>query len=232
MIDRIFRAVRRRLGHGPQSSEVRPAGEVFDAWARDGRDDGMEHAHLPVVRRILEGIGLSSGTRYLDIGCGNGYTVRWAAAERGATAMGLDASREMVARARALSAGMPNVSFAFAAFPEHSLTGASFDVIFSMETMYYMTDLDEALREVLRLLEPGGLFVSAIDFYRENRVSHGWTGYVGTEMKLMSARGWRRAFERTGFQSVSQSRLVVPEAEAREPWHATVGSLVTSGRRS
>jgi len=230
-MNRIVRAVARRLGLGATSIHTRPAGEVFDAWARDGRDLGMEQAHGPVVRRVLEELELGRGSRYLDLGCGNGYTVRWVASERGATAVGLDASEDMVARARTLSQGMADVSFARGSFPDHALEPASFDVIFSMETMYYMTDLDVALKEVLSLLKPGGLFVSAIDFYRENRESHGWTGYVGAEMHLLSARDWHRAFERAGFRSVSQERLIVPEAEAREPWHATVGCLVTRGWR-
>lgn len=232
MINRILRAVRRRLGQALPRRGIRPAGEEFDAWALDGRDDGMESAHGPVVRRILQDLTLDSRSRYLDIGCGNGHTVRWVATRHGATAVGVDASKEMVARARALSEGLPNVSFEWASFPDHSLAAASFDVIFSMEAMYYMTDLPAALGEVLDLLKPGGIFVSAIDYYGENRVSHRWTRYVRTKMKLMSARQWHRAFERAGFQSVSQERLVIPEAEARERWHATVGSLVTRGIRA
>jgi len=228
---RIAHALARRLRVGATSTATPPAGEVFDAWARDGRDDGMELAHGPVVWRVLRQLNLDPDSRYLDIGCGNGYTVRWVAVERGATAVGLDASREMVTRARALSADLVNASYVHAVFPRHSLPAASFDVIFSMETMYYMSDLDKALREVSSLLKPGGIFVCAVDFYRENRASHGWTSYVGTEMNLMSARGWRRAFRHAGFQSVSQERVIVPRSEAREHWHATAGSLVTRGRR-
>lgn len=228
---RIVRAIARRLGLRPAHPALRPAGEVFDAWARDGRDDGMQRAHGPVVRRIFDRLELDGTSRYLDIGCGNGYTVRWVASQFGSTAVGLDASREMIARASALSIALPNVSFVCSSFPRHSLPAATFDVIFSMETMYYMLDLHEALTAVLNLLSPGGIFVSAIDYYRGNRASLGWPGYVGAEMKLMSARNWRRAFEGAGFQSVSQTRLVLPATEARERWHATVGSLVTTGRR-
>lgn len=226
---RIVRALARRLRIGSRPAATRPAGEVFDVWARDGRDEGMEVAHGPVVRRVLEGLELGPDVRCLDVGCGNGYAVRWLASRCGASAVGLDASPEMIARARALSEGLPDVSFECAAFPEHSLPARSFDVVFSMEAMYYMSDLDEALRAVLDLLAPGGLFVSAVDYFRENRESLGWPGYVGADMKLLSAPEWRQAFERAGFRSVSQRRVVVPEDEAKERWHATVGSLVTTG---
>jgi cyclopropane fatty-acyl-phospholipid synthase-like methyltransferase len=228
-MQRIFRAIGRRLGVARSGGGFRPAGDVFDTWAQDGRDDGMERAHGPVVRRILDDLTLDADTRYLDIGCGNGYSVRWAA-ERGAgTAVGLDVSKEMIGRARALSSGLPHVTFEHSSFPEHTLTPASFDVILSMEAMYYMTDLDAALREVLALLKPGGLFVCAVDFFREHRRSHKWPRLVGTEMKLMSARGWRRAFEHAGFRSVRQARMIIPQDEAGAASHASVGCLVTFG---
>jgi SAM-dependent methyltransferase len=101
-----------------------------------------------------------------------------------------------------------------------------------METLYYMTDVPRALTEIRRLLKPGGTFVSAIDFFRENRISRGWIKYVGAHMNYWSARRWRAAFESAGFEDVDQERLVVPPGEAVERWHATVGCLVTRGRRS
>jgi len=191
----------------------------------------MEVAHGPVARRVLASLGLGPDSHYLDLGCGNGYTVRLVSARYGATAVGVDASSEMIAKARSLSPHSPDVSFVCASFPRHSLPERSFDVVFSMESMYYMVDLDEALRAVLELLKPGGVFACAVDFYQENTASLGWPGYVGTDMKLLSAQEWRSALEAAGFGAISQRRVVIPEGEAQEPWHATVGSLLTVGRR-
>lgn len=222
----------RRLGGRRARHAAAPAGTVFDAWAQDGRDAGMERGHGPVARRVFQSLGLSPGDWYLDIGCGNGYTVRWAAALlSGGQAFGIDASPRMIERARSLSAGDTRAAFAVAVFPLHDLPLSSFDVIFSMETLYYMTDIPAALREIRRLLKPGGAFVSAIDFYAENRISHDWVSYVGARMSLWNARHWKREFERAGFTDVSQERLLIPADQAVERWHATVGSLVTRGRR-
>lgn len=206
--------------------------EAFDTWALDGREAKMERGHGPIARRIFASLRLAPDARYLDIGCGNGYSVRWAAAAapRG-QAVGLDLSPEMVRRARELSAGFPNVAFAEAAFPRHELPPASFDAIFSMEVFYYLPDPEAALRESLRLLKPGGTFVSAIDIYRGHPMARKWTRYVGTKTKLWSGRRWRRAFERAGFVDVAQERMILPPEEAIEVWHTRAGSLVTKGRR-
>jgi SAM-dependent methyltransferase len=204
--------------------------EVFSAWALDGRAAGMERAHGPVARRILERLSLPAHGWYLDIGCGNGYTVRWMASRLpSGRAIGLDAAPEMIRQARELSSGSAGVEFHQAAFPDHDLPAASFDAIFSMETFYYLPDISAGLAACRRLLKPGGVFVSAVDFYAENPDSHGWPQYVGVRMALLSAAQWSRAFEDAGFAPVEQERIVVPGEEAAEPWHATVGSLVTRG---
>lgn len=209
------------------------ARDVFDEWAADDRGSSMERAHSPVVRTLIDRLDLAPTGGFLDIGCGFGYAVRLAAERlpRG-RAVGVDVSPQMLRQARKRAAGFGNVEFHECAFPQHSLQPASFDVAFAMESVYYMADLAAALAEIRRLLKPGGSFVSAVDYYEENVASHKWPGKVGTRMRLLDSAGWRRVFEGAGFAHVAQERLVVPEAVALEPWHATVGSLVTTGRRA
>ena len=91
---------------------------MFDEWALVGRAEGMERGHGPYARRGFEFLDLS-GTpmRYLDVGCGNGYTVRWAAAVLMVWRSGSMAAR-MVARAASLSEGT-RASFVHAPFPNH-----------------------------------------------------------------------------------------------------------------
>jgi ubiquinone/menaquinone biosynthesis C-methylase UbiE len=192
----------------------------------------MERAHGPVARRMFDQLRLAPGAWFLDIGCGNGYSVRWAAerAPQG-RAVGIDASPNMVARARELSRDWHNAEFHQAVFPHHALPAGSFDVVFSVEAFYYMGDVVECLREALRVLKPGGICISGIDYFRENPESRGWSGYVGARMRRWGEKHWARAFERAGFASVAQDRLVVPASEAVEPWHASIGSLVTQGVR-
>lgn len=205
---------------------------MFDEWARAGRDEGMERAHGPVARRVLERLELPPDGRYLDIGCGNGYTVGWAAARmpRG-TAVGTDVSPEMIRLARERSAALDNVRFEVAAFPDHPLRRGSFDAVFSMEVFYYFSDVGEGLEEALRLLKPGGEFACVVDYYEENPASHGWADDVGVGMELMSAAGWKEALQRAGFADVRRERITLPPGEAGQDWHETAGSLVTRGRR-
>ena len=216
-------------GDSEQLDRVR---DVFDDWAVRGRAEGMAESHTPFVRPAFELLELAPDARYLDIGCGNGYTVRWAAqgAPEG-SAVGIDLSAEMIALARSMSAGLDNVEFYRCAFPEHPLPRAGFDAILSMEVFYYLPDMGAALEETLRLLAPGGRFACLVDFYGENEASHSWPEDVGVAMTLLDSAGWRGALEDAGFEIADQRRMRVPADQASEPWKATEGSLLTLGRR-
>ncbi len=208
--------------------------EVFDDWADRGRAEGMESGHAFSARAGFERLELSPGAHYLDIGCGNGYTVRWAADLVGAEgqAVGLDVSPNMVERARAAAAGLAGVQFHVAAFPDHPLPRQAFQGIFSMEVLYYVPDVAGALQEIQRLLAPGGRFVCVVDYYRENSASHSWPDDLGVAMNLLSMAGWRGAFEEAGLTVAEQTCLLYPLEAGEEPgWKHTQGSLLTVGER-
>jgi SAM-dependent methyltransferase len=206
--------------------------EVFEAWAREGRAEGMERGHGAAARRAFELLELPREGWYLDVGCGNGYTVRWAAeAAPDGWAVGIDLSPAMVERARAASTAFPNVEFQVATFPDTSLPHGCFDAVLSMEVVYYLPDLDDALREIARLLVPGGRFACVVDYYEENVASHRWPDDVGVEMTLLDAAGWRRAIERAGLVVATQERVTQPADLGLADWKVTAGSLLTLAGR-
>jgi SAM-dependent methyltransferase len=210
----------------------------------------MAESHAPVARVALARLTLRRDARFLDIGCGNGYVVRWAAAAApDGLAVGIDASPEMIALARRHSNAIANVRFIVAQFgtdpadAAHAAYAASpYDAIFSMEVFYYLPDLDAALRETLALLRPGGRFACAVDYYAENTASHSWPADLGVRMTLLDGPGWRAAFERAGFVGVSQERIRQPapttaELEAAvhaagDEWKVIHGTLLTMGSRA
>ncbi len=200
--------------------------ELFDAWAEAGRAEGMERGHGPTARQAFDRLGIGADSRFLDIGCGNGYTVRWAA-ELGATAVGIDVSEKMIVRSRELSP--PQTRFIHAPFPLPMLKAKSFDAIFSMEVFYYFPDLTWAVLSTARLLRPGGLFACIVDYYEENRASHSWPEDVGVAMNLLSEQDWRLAMEEVGLEVVEQTRLT--DSNAAETWKREEGSLLTLARR-
>ncbi len=166
--------------------------DVFDEWARSGRAEGMERGHGPAARPAFEWLAVQPDEGYLDVGCGNGYTVRWAAAvDPSVRATGLDVSSAMIERARAMSADHPNASFVCSEFPTAHIAPGTVDAAFSMEVLYYLPDLPGALRAIRDLLAPGGRFACVVDFFTERPDSHSWPDDLGVDMTLWSAAEWR-----------------------------------------
>ena len=210
-----------------EDQHVAAVRRLFDEWAQAGRAEGMQRGHAPAAREAFERLGLQPGQHYLDIGCGNGYSVRWAAElDPSVQAVGLDLSAEMIRLAREQSSQLENVRFVNAPFPLPLLKARTFHAILSMEVFYYLPDVAWGMLSAARLLVPGGLFACVVDHYEENPVSHDWAEQLGLPMHRLSERGWRDVVESTGLTVVEQRRLC---ASVGEP--VSAGSLLTLCRR-
>jgi ubiquinone/menaquinone biosynthesis C-methylase UbiE len=104
---------------------------------------------------------LSNADTVLEIGCGTGTTaLKLASSVR--RMVGTDISGEMIsiAHERAAAAALGNV--AFKAEPAQCIAGAdrSFDAVLAFNLLHLVADRPTTLREVLRVLKPGGLLIS------------------------------------------------------------------------
>jgi SAM-dependent methyltransferase len=112
---------------------------------------------------LFDLISAVDGARVLDLACGHGRIAR-ELARRGAHVVGVDLAKELITRAqqveRAAALGIDYI-VDDAASP-HLLTGDSFDIVVSNFGLSDIDDLDGALRNVHRLLTPGGRFVFLI----------------------------------------------------------------------
>ena len=107
-------------------------------------------------------IDLRPGETVLDLGSGGGIDVLLSARRVGPTgrAIGLDMTDEMLALARrnAAEAGVTNVEFLKGEIEAIPLPDASVDVVISNCVINLSPDKGATLREVARVLRPGGRF--------------------------------------------------------------------------
>jgi SAM-dependent methyltransferase len=91
----------------------------------------------------------------LEVGCGPGRLAERLRDERGIRVTAVDTSERMVAlaRARGIDARLGDVqALAFG--------DASFDVVIAAWMLYHVADLDHGLREMARVLRPGGALIA------------------------------------------------------------------------
>ena len=171
----------------------------------------MERGHRPVGEQAIERMKIPVQGTVLDVGCGSGWAARFMAERaRDGRVVGIDVSDEMVRLARGESVDYPNVEFQVASAEQLPFNNAEFTHSFSMESLYYYTDIGEALAEIRRVLQPGGLFVAVVDLYQENEPSHQWIDFLKVPVQLLSAAEYYSLFERAGFINVSHERLPDP----------------------
>jgi ubiquinone/menaquinone biosynthesis C-methylase UbiE len=197
----------------------------FDRWAADGKDRGMEERHWHTAKHALARMPVEAGETILDLGTGSGYALRALRETRDAgRCVGLDASREMVRNARGYTDD-DLIDFLSGDFQHLPLRDDSVDHVWSMEAFYYARDPDAVLREIRRVLRPGGTFFCAVNFFEESVHTHEWEDHVGVEMQRWDRRRYREAFRAAGLYVAEQDtipdrEIEIPPAEAfpTEDW--------------
>jgi SAM-dependent methyltransferase len=114
-------------------------------------------------QRLLRAMDVGPDDRILDIGCGAGLTTRDAAARavRG-SALGVDISDRMIATARRLSEGVPNVRFERADVQTASLPTGEFSLAISRFGTMFFGDPKVAFGNIACALRPGARFVQLV----------------------------------------------------------------------
>ena len=183
----------------------------FNDWARAGRGPGMEKGHRPVGEQAIDLMAIPSNARVLDVGCGSGWATRLMAAKAwSGRVVGIDIADEMIKLARETSTSFSNVEFRVASAEKLPFGDAEFTQAFSMESLYYYGDMLEALREIRRVLQPGGVFVTVVDLYQENAPSSQWIDQLKVPVEFLSIAEYSSLFERADFVKVSDRRLYDP----------------------
>ena len=118
------------------------------------------HMGGPDLRAMLDAVPLRGDERLLDVGCGPGHGAL-AFAPRVGEVVAVDLTADMLAQGRLLAAkrGVSNVTFQQGDVEEAPFPDASFDFVTSRYSAHHYPHPLRAVREVARVLRPGGVFL-------------------------------------------------------------------------
>ncbi|HWL70695.1 MAG TPA: class I SAM-dependent methyltransferase [Geminicoccus sp.] len=145
----------------PMAQNIYDRPEFFAAYSQLPRSvRGLAGApEWPVLQAMLPDL---AGRRVVDLGCGFGWFARFARAGGAATVLGIDLSRNMLARAGELTDD-PAITYRHMDLERLELPEAAFDLAFSALTLHYIVDLDRLAATVCRALVPGADLVLSIE---------------------------------------------------------------------
>jgi SAM-dependent methyltransferase len=141
-----------------ESADLRAAWEEhapkFIAWARAPRHDSYWLFHRDQFFELLP----PPGRRTLDLGCGEGRLARDLKA-LGYDVVAVDLSPTMLAAAKEAD---PELEAHLADAADLPFDEGSFDLVVAFMSLQDMDDIDGAIREAARVLEPGGSLCLAV----------------------------------------------------------------------
>jgi ubiquinone/menaquinone biosynthesis C-methylase UbiE len=134
--------------------------------AASAYEAGWRDQLAPAQSTMLDSVAWQAGQAVLDIACGTGLVTMQAAARVGptGTVCGTDISERMVALAQAAAEaqGVTNTCFIRMDAEDLQFEAGTFDLVLCALGLMYLPDPEAALREIHRVLRPGGQAAVAV----------------------------------------------------------------------
>jgi ubiquinone/menaquinone biosynthesis C-methylase UbiE len=169
----------------------------------------MNASHSKLTDWGLEQIPVENDYTILDVGCGGGRTVsKLAAIATLGKVYGIDFSEESVTATKRTNAqwiDLGRVEVRQGTVSELPFADGIFNLITAVETHFWWADLPNDMREVLRVLKPGGTLIVIAEIYKGMTTGAGKFAekYASrTGMTLLSVAEHQELFNNTGYSDV------------------------------
>jgi len=169
----------------------------------------------PLADDLVESAHISHNEMVLDVACGTGIVARLAAGQTGENVRvdGLDLNHGMLEVARALTKNEKRFAWHEASAEAMPMPGNTYDVVICQMGLQFMEDKPAALKEMYRVLKPGGRLVlnvpgPAAPLFRmmdkglEKHISPQAAGFVNTVFSLYEPGEIEALLKNAGFDDV------------------------------
>ena len=184
----------------------------------------MNSRHSKVTDWGLSHISFDKHSTILDVGCGGGRTVSKLAANASqGKVYGVDFSKESVAFASRINKqwiDMGRVEIREASVSQLPFSENVFDLVTAVETHFWWPDLPSDMREVFRVLKPGGALTIIAEVYKgantmTARLAEKYAVVSG--MKFLTANEHRELLANAGYSDIQIIE------EPRKGWICGIG---------
>jgi len=194
-----------------------------------------EHKSGHELQLVVDFATPTGTERVLDIGTGAGHTAL-ALAPKVAHVVLTDPVDAMLAAARGVfeNAGVRNAEFVTAVAERLPFPDADFDIVTTRLAAHHFDDVALAMREVARVLRPGGRFIFIDTLAPDDAQSAAFQHEVEslrdpTHRRIYTEREWIAFCEQAGFRV--EKTEVVRKAHDFEPWLQRGGEDAATMRR-
>lgn len=177
--------------------------EAFNRWSTTYEDSWLQSVYFDRIHNgVLRLVTLESSPGCIvDVGCGTGRLLRkilkrWLHARL----IGVDPAEGMVKKARQM---MPDATFIVGPAESIPLPDASADLVFSTTSFHHWQDQQQGIREIRRVLRPGGQFILADVMFPSFLIPLFHHCHIRTPLEV------RGMFEHAGLKVQKQQRIML-----------------------
>jgi ubiquinone/menaquinone biosynthesis C-methylase UbiE len=165
----------------------------------------MNWGHAALARWGLRHLEIRSDSQILDVGCGGGVNIaRMLKLAPSGSVSGLDYSDISVSKSvkvnrQAITAGRSEIKQG--GVSQIPWRDGSFDLVTAFETVYFWPDFVGDLREVRRVLKPGGVIFICNESVKSDDGAVPYQGFVKMlDLKMYSPSDFKAALKEAGFE--------------------------------
>lgn len=190
-------------------------------WWQDGFTDGADPEYVEQIVPIAAEL-LTGAKRLLDVGAGEGQLARVAAAQ-GTQVVASDITWNQIEVAAARGGGPMPIRSGAAQLP---FADESFDAVLACLVFEHISDVDDAVAEVSRVLEPGGHFVFMLNHPLLQTPNSGW---IDDQMLDPPEQYWRIGDYLVENETIEEVQLGVHIPFIHRPLSRYVNALAANG---
>ena len=183
------------------------------------------------ARYVLPLMNVERRDRILEVGCGEGWAARLLAAEaEEGLVIGLDLSRDAIHKARVNSTAFENILYLWAAAEEIPWQEKYFTLVLCVDSIPYLENPEKALRELYRVLIPGGSVWIVNPVAEEDESAEQAFTDSKPSGKPLSLEEWSQLLTQSGFEIELQRMIPNQDLAAQPIPHSPSGDFPDKGR--
>ena len=193
------------------------------------KGEGFKESLARLERMFADDLGLRSGMRALDVGCGVGGPMREIVRYSGAEVVGINNNSYQISKAKSAVRGLDleeRCSFVKADFMNIAAKAGTFDAAYTIESTVHAPDKKRVFEGIFQVLKPGARFVGTewclTHMYDPDNPEHRAIKAgieVGNSLpEIETTDQVTEALRGAGFE-VLESRDIAPESDPETPWY-------------